>query len=283
MALLDFSFNAIADAYDAQRAHPVEVASALGDAVTAVVGSSARVLELGVGTGRIALPVMAAGGWVVGVDLATAMLQAARVRTRMVSGWGVISGDLKLVQGDVLQMPFAAGVFDAALAVHVLHLLADWRAGLTEVTRVLRPGGCLIQGRDWRDPESCSGRLRSQLRQIVLELAPGLRPPAAGAAFTRGLERLGGVSETPFVAARWYQPISPAATLRAMAARHDTETWILPADLLAAAMVRLNAWAEQTWFDLDQEEQVEHQFVMTVTRFPKPPVRRLPGKGTAAS
>ena len=58
----DFSFDKrVAKNYEAQRTHPPEVAQQIGEAIASLAGPSAHVLEIGVGTGRIARPVVAAG------------------------------------------------------------------------------------------------------------------------------------------------------------------------------------------------------------------------------
>jgi len=48
---------------------------------------------------------------------------------------------LEAVEGDLMAMPFADGSFDAALVLTVLALVADDAAALSELHRVLRPGG----------------------------------------------------------------------------------------------------------------------------------------------
>jgi SAM-dependent methyltransferase len=49
-----------------------------------------------------------------------------------------------LAQADATRLPFAAGTFGSVLAVHVLHLIPDWRVAVDEAVRVLRPGGALV-------------------------------------------------------------------------------------------------------------------------------------------
>jgi SAM-dependent methyltransferase len=49
-----------------------------------------------------------------------------------------------LAQADATRLPFAAGAFGSVLAVHVLHLIPDWRVAVDEAVRVLRPGGALV-------------------------------------------------------------------------------------------------------------------------------------------
>jgi|WetSurMetagenome_2_1015567.scaffolds.fasta_scaffold293529_1 ubiquinone/menaquinone biosynthesis C-methylase UbiE len=46
--------------------------------------------------------------------------------------------------GDVFSMEFGDGAFDAVFNLADLHNYADWRKGLREILRVLKPGGLLI-------------------------------------------------------------------------------------------------------------------------------------------
>jgi SAM-dependent methyltransferase len=66
---------------------------------------------------------------VVGVDISVQMLRRARDRK------------LAVARADALALPFASASVDDAYSVWVLHLVADPAAVLSEVMRVLRPGG----------------------------------------------------------------------------------------------------------------------------------------------
>ncbi len=99
-----------------------------------------RTLEVGVGSGRMALPLAAAGVPLTGADLSRPML------ARLVANAGG-RAPFPLVQADAAQMPFGPGTFQAALACHVLHLIPPWRGVLEEVIRVVRPGGVFLV--DW--------------------------------------------------------------------------------------------------------------------------------------
>ncbi|NOK58378.1 MAG: class I SAM-dependent methyltransferase [Chloroflexi bacterium AL-W] len=256
---VDISFDKIAHAYDAQRAHPPAVSREVGAAIARVAGEHARVLELGAGTGRIALPTAAAGCTVVGIDISLEMLRVAYQR-------GLQHDHGLTIQGDITQLPLRDNAFDAVLAVHVLHLIPDWRGALAEAMRVLRSGGAFIQGIDWRDPESCAERLRGKLRETVVELMPNARPPGAGAAIGEELAKLGGVTESEIVAAEWTSHASPAMLLARMAQRADAETWALDDTLLEETVARVRAWAEATWEDLNTEQEIQQRFVLTVIR-----------------
>jgi SAM-dependent methyltransferase len=170
------------------------------------------------------------------------------------------------VRGDIQALPLADATFDAVLAVHVLHLVPDWRGALAEALRVLRPGGVFIMGRDWREPGSCAGRLRGKLREILITIRPDLKPPAAGAAVPQALGKLGASPEGEQVAATWFSQESPASVLAEMAARSDAETWVLDDETLAEALERLQVWAEETYSDLSAPETVERRFVLSIAR-----------------
>src|SRR5688500_1903399 len=62
-----------------------------------------RVLELGCGTGRIALPLARAGVPLVGIDRSDAMLKRALTRVRR----GKLQAQVRLIRGDIRRLPFA--------------------------------------------------------------------------------------------------------------------------------------------------------------------------------
>jgi SAM-dependent methyltransferase len=117
----------------------------LAELVNLVPGT--RVLDVGCGTGRHAVPIAAMGAEVVGVDLSPAMLEQAAARA---TAAGV---DVTWVEGDARDLPHHLGAFDAVLCLceGAFGLLADGvapidhdRAVLASIHRVLRPGGRLV-------------------------------------------------------------------------------------------------------------------------------------------
>jgi SAM-dependent methyltransferase len=130
-------------------------------------------LEIGVGTGRIALPLLAEGVRLVGVDIAPKMMQ------RLVANAGGYQ-PLPLAVADVTALPFGRGRFDAVLASHVLHLVAAWRDAVDEVVRVLRPGGVLLIDFGGRPPAPWSASTDAVLREFgVVRVRPGTSDPRA--------------------------------------------------------------------------------------------------------
>ena len=249
------SFDRIAYAYDDYNVHAPEVAREIGESIVAVVGHGGTVLELGIGTGRIARPVADAGCQVVGIDVSAEMMLKAREK------------DIeRLVRGSILNLPFQNASFDGVMVIHVLHHIADWRLALTEAWRILKPGGVMILGNDWLDPQSCVRRMRGELRQAVIALRPAMKPPGAGAQYDQFLAKRGGRIEADVIAASWYNHTSPASVLERMASRVHQETWPLDDELLQASLARVRSLAEAHWPDLEAEQEFERRFMLNVIR-----------------
>lgn len=105
------------------------------------------VMELAVGSGRIAVPLAAAGHDVTGLDLDTAMLD--RAAARAATAGPAVASRLHLVRGDLLSPPTALGGSFALviLALNSILLLPDLRAqrrAIEVMARLLRPGGIAV-------------------------------------------------------------------------------------------------------------------------------------------
>jgi ubiquinone/menaquinone biosynthesis C-methylase UbiE len=103
-----------------------------------------RVLELGCGTGRVSTPLARAGIDLVGIDRSAPMLERARRRITN-SSTQQLTRFLRLVRGDIRQLPFEDQTFPMVLAPYgVLQSLIrprDLTATLESVARVIAPGG----------------------------------------------------------------------------------------------------------------------------------------------
>ncbi|MEU9123041.1 class I SAM-dependent methyltransferase [Streptomyces sp. NPDC048506] len=102
---------------------------------------SAHVLDLGCGTGSLALLAAEQGHRLTGVDRSTAMVERARAK--------LAGRDAAFLVGDAAEPPVGERRFDVVLARHVVWALPDPAAALRHWAGLLAPGGrlVLVEGR----------------------------------------------------------------------------------------------------------------------------------------
>ncbi|MSO35583.1 MAG: class I SAM-dependent methyltransferase [Acidobacteria bacterium] len=104
-------------------------------------GGGGPILELGCGTGRVALPVARAGATVVGIDRSAPMLDRARKRVKRAR----LQSQVQLVRGDIRYLPFPDKSFPLVMAPYgILQSLLverDLTKTLAAVSRVLTKKG----------------------------------------------------------------------------------------------------------------------------------------------
>lgn len=127
------SFDQVAHRYDETRRLPEEQMERAVDALFAELSGHDRVLEVGVGTGRFAVPLQERGLHVIGIDIAPKMLNQARRK-----------GLSRALLGDALSLPFRDKAFGACYSVHLLHLIEAWKEALREFARVTRDVYCTV-------------------------------------------------------------------------------------------------------------------------------------------
>ena len=105
-----------------------------------------EVLDLGCAGGFMAEAMAARGANVTGIDPAAQAIEAARAHAR--AGGLRIGYDVGV--GEAL--PYGGAAFDAVVCVDVLEHVADLHKVLSEVARVLRPGGLFLYDTINRNP-----------------------------------------------------------------------------------------------------------------------------------
>jgi demethylmenaquinone methyltransferase/2-methoxy-6-polyprenyl-1,4-benzoquinol methylase len=108
----------------------------------AAVRPGVQALDLCCGTGDVAFALADAGAKVTGADFSEPMLEVARKRSQ--SRRSRREETLTFLQADALHLPLPASAFDIVTIAYGLRNLADFRAGLVEMLRVLKPGGKLL-------------------------------------------------------------------------------------------------------------------------------------------
>ena len=110
----------------------------------AMISRPGDVLDLATGSGDVALALrkaLPAEGRITGLDFCPPMLAEAECK-RSTAGHSFDS--LRFVQGDCLSLNFSDDSFDLITIAFGLRNLSDRAVGLSEVQRVLRPGGRLL-------------------------------------------------------------------------------------------------------------------------------------------
>ncbi len=142
------NFDRAVEYYDQTRGFPPGVEQNIPDLFIRAgsLTPTSRVLEIGIGTGRIALPLASHVGAYYGIDISSGMM-GKLIDKRA-------NEPIYPVQGDASKLPFADASFDAVTAVHVFHLIPAWRDVLTELKRVLKPNAPLLHGWNGRVMEN---------------------------------------------------------------------------------------------------------------------------------
>ncbi len=254
-------FDRVADVYDRTRAMPSDAADAVTAGIAGALGPGARVLEIGVGTGRIAAPLAAAGLRMFGVDLSRPMLDRLRDKRAAVSA----------AVGDATALPFRAGCVDAALLVHVLHLVPDARHVVRGAYATVRAGGAVLLGRT----EHATSAMRDVVElawRVVEDTGGPPRTPrdwnaASVAAFGEVASEHGAIIEERVVA-RWIERSTGRQLLDAFAARTYSSTWDIPDAAMSTLLARLEPVLRASLGDLDRPVESATSFVLSIARLP---------------
>ena len=139
-----------------------------------------RVLDVATGTGAVAFRVAERpDARIVGADVTRPMLMQAEARA---ARDGVL-GRLDLLECTAEAIPFADRAFDAVIFTYLLRYVADVPSTLSEMTRVLRPGGVMLS-LDFAVPGPVMYPLWRLYTSLVL--------PLGGAVLSPGWRRVGG-------------------------------------------------------------------------------------------
>jgi ubiquinone/menaquinone biosynthesis C-methylase UbiE len=165
-----------ANAFDEEAGHGLvsdEQRLAWLDLLSRLAGSGPqRVLDVGCGTGFLALRFAELGHTVTAIDLAPRMVDRARQRA------AEANQQIDFRVGNAVALDSGDATYDLVVARHVIWNLAEPRRGVAEWLRVLRPGGrlALIEGK-WADNEALAQsykRPTSQLLARVIETGAAL-------------------------------------------------------------------------------------------------------------
>jgi ubiquinone/menaquinone biosynthesis C-methylase UbiE len=287
------SFDRVAHLYDATRGYPEVVAQQIVQAIdqTARATPQTAFLEVGIGTGRIAFPLVSLGRTYTGVDISEKMVEQLEAKVRKdgwqeyEQAWGTSPDEnvthmplvrrftqhtkgasLRLVMADMTQLPFHDATFDAVVAVHVFHLVDGWRQAVQEVVRVLRPGGWFLHCWDEHGVSELK-RVEEEWPRILQELGWQLSRPGAPShsSVEDALREQGLQSEKSYVAS-WEITVTPRQVVEYVMQRMGSGTWGVPDDIFRTSSERLWRWANSYFgAKMDVEYRQVRRFVISKT------------------
>jgi SAM-dependent methyltransferase len=126
-------------------------------------------LDVGTGSGNVAIPAAERGATVTGADITTELFDAARARAAQA---GV---EVDWVEGDAADLPFEDSSFDRVLSVFGCMFAPRHQEAADELVRVCRPGG-LIGVCAWT-PEGLNGTMLATMSSVMPAPPPEVQPP----------------------------------------------------------------------------------------------------------
>ncbi|HKF77512.1 MAG TPA: class I SAM-dependent methyltransferase [Candidatus Dormibacteraeota bacterium] len=253
------AFDLAAEYYDRTR----QLGPAAQLAVTRLLESELRgcrrCLEIGVGTGRVALDLQRAGVAMVGIDLSAAMLR------KLVEKAGG-RPPFPLAVADATQLPMPDDSVDAGLVCHVLHLIDPWEPALAELARVVRPGGVVLIDLGGGP----SGRVREAEREFWTAAvgAPRTRRFVREPGVVEGaMRRLGfTVRELPAIVERTVR--TPEEAIARLEAGQLAGCWPIGEDVRRRAAARAREWARVHFGSLEAPQPIELTITWRAYRAP---------------
>lgn len=237
MTQRSLSFDRAATFYDATRALDPDVARRLTGALERNIRAVGdRVLEPGIGTGRIARPLAERGIRVTGADISRLMME--HLVAQLTPG----HAPPDLVLADATLLPFAGACFPAVMACHLLHLIPDWRQAIAEMRRVLRPGGVIILHSETNTDRTRPERWTAKWDELLSRHNFVRRKRPEPEDFRQAFREIGGRLRTEIIA-EWEEHQPLAEYLEEVRNRVHSWTWEIPEDIFDACFNEFAEWA----------------------------------------
>lgn len=256
---VDFSANA--PLYDRRHGAVLSPDVARQLAFWSALAPNARVLDIGAGTGRVAIAFARLGYATLAADPSTAMLAELRRKAP--------EDRIHAIAGEGALLPLAPASVDVVVLARVLYLISDWQAVLRQARDVLKPHGCLLH--EWGSGQP--GELWVEIREKARELfqQAGVANPFHPGARTEEeadhhLAALGFIRTIDL-------PLGPGpemtlrAFLAAIASGELSYIWNVPESVRQTCLPRLEEWCAAT-FDLDQSIPIPEELRWTIYRKP---------------
>jgi ubiquinone/menaquinone biosynthesis C-methylase UbiE len=258
------SFDRVAHLYDETRGVRPEVERDIADGIAALVREvrpEPHLLEVGIGTGRIAVPLVERGVNVTGIDISAKMLAILRDKR----------ADIDVMFAEASRLPLRDGCFDASLFVHILHLVPDPEATIRATMAAVRRGGVMIEAGDDKDASLASqahGIVDATVEELSgVELAGWKPHEQATALFHEVVASVGARVETKTLA-RWTSPMTGQRFLERLKRRDYSGSWKIPDGIMPQLLERVTPRVAELFGGLDNVIENERSFSVRYARLP---------------
>jgi ubiquinone/menaquinone biosynthesis C-methylase UbiE len=289
--MASFNFDTLAQIYDATRGYPEEVACQIAQKLVRLAGKpeQKKWLEVGIGTGRVAIPLAEQGLYCTGIDISTNMLDRLEQKLKqrgwqaVAYPWGTLEDErvasiprvvryehpelvaaLRVALADMTAIPFESGSFDVLLAIHVFHLVDGWQQAVRECLRVLRPGGVFLRAWDESVPSDIS-KIAETFWRMVEERGgkKSLQALEQKPQVDAFLEELGWHSEEDS-SFTWVQATTPRQELESYLQRQWSSLRRIPDEIFQSVIGPLEEWAYSYYGEgIDTVRKCEERFVVS--------------------
>ena len=258
------SFDRVAHCYDETRGLPGEVAQQVAEGIAAILGDvsdAPRVVECGIGTGRIAVPLAAVGVRVTGIDISEKMLSVLRAKR----------ADIDVMLAEASRPPLRDASFDGLLFVHILHLVPDAEATIRAMLPLVRRRGVALHGGDGQSVgrrQEADAIVRRAVQEIAgVDISNDEAHERARTTFDGVLVEAGATLEQVTLA-RWTGRGRGRRMLERLARKDYSSSWMIPDEALPEVLRRVTPELEALYGGLDREQEWERALVVTVARLP---------------
>jgi len=258
------SFDRVADVYDETRGLPAEVSREIGEGLAAIlrrVSDAPRLLEVGVGTGRMAVPLSEAGVRVAGIDISSKMMALLREKR----------SDIDVMLAEATKPPLRPASFDGLLFVHILHLVPDVDATLRATIPLVRGGGVVIHGVDDHN------RGPRQQADAIIQAAVKDLSGRAIADRNRHRDALGKLEQAlgdagarieRVTLATWRGAQTGRRMIERLARKDYSSSWLIPDEVLPRVIERVTPQLDELYGGLDRVVEGERAFSVLVGWLP---------------
>lgn len=251
------SYDRIAERYNQTRQIPSDSLDKIIKSLNEEIPNMHEkdVIDLGVGTGRFAIPLSKYVKSIVGIDISKKMIEILDKNNN--------ADNLSAICGRVEKLPFQNCSFDIAFAVSIFHLVSKWQDVINEIERVIKPAGYCIIG--YTEYVGEQGKQFEYIRYELLRKhiesakAKGLSFLEQKKYFDNRWDLLEDV-----VGAEWDEWYTPNDILNGIESNFWSETWNITPLELRKVIKKMKRNIVERGIDLKKTYQVKIKFVFSI-------------------